>query len=78
MEPNEISYSELKDLVEEVRLEAFKEFKLFGNSWELFVYKCFIRAFNDAEYKDLFVVWYGGLEQMEGRNLISVVKELVR
>ena len=78
MEPNEISYSELKDLVEEVRLEAFKEFKLFGNSWELFVYQKFLQAYSLGKYEDLFVIWKGGLEQMQGRNLISVVKELVR
>ena len=77
MQPNEISYAELKDLVEEVRLQAFKEFKLFGNSWELFVYQKFLKAYSLGKYEDLFVIWKGGLEQMQGRNLISVVKELV-
>lgn len=78
MEPNEISYAELKDLVSAVKFLAYLEFKKQEEfNWKLFVYKCFIRAFNDAEYKDLFVVWKGGLKQMEGRNLISVVKELL-
>ena len=77
MEPNEISYAELKDLVSAVKFLAYLEFKKDSNSWKLFVYKCFIKAFNDAEYKDLFVIWRGGLEQMQGRNLVSVVKELL-
>ena len=77
MEPNEISYEELKDLVDAVRLLAFIEFKKDSNSWKLPVYQRFIEAFNNAEYKDLFVIWKGGLQQMQGRNLISVVKELV-
>lgn len=77
MEPNEISYSELKDLVEEVRLEAFKEFKVFDDSWELIVYQKFLQAYSLGKYEDLFVIWKGGLEQMQGRNLISIVKELL-
>lgn len=77
MEPNEISYAELKDLVEEVRLQAFKEFKIFDDSWELIVYQKFLQAYSLGKYEDLFVIWKGGLQQMQGRNLISVVKELV-
>ena len=78
MKPNEISYTELKDLVDIVRLLAFIEFKKQEEfSWKLFVYQRFIKAFNDAEYDDIFVIWKGGLEQMQGRNLISVVKELL-
>ena len=77
MQPNEISYAELKDLVSAVKFLAYLEFKKDSNSWKLFVYQRFIKAFNDAEYKDLFVIWKGGLEQMQGRNLITVVKELV-
>ena len=78
MEPNEISYAELKDLVSAVKFLAYLEFKKDSDSWKLFVYQRFIKAFNDAKYEDLFVIWKGGLEQMQGRNLISVVKELVR
>jgi hypothetical protein len=79
MEPNEISYAELKDLVSAARFLAFTEFKKQEEfSWKLFVYQCFIKAFNDAKYEDLFIIWKGGLEQMEGTNLITVVKELVR
>lgn len=77
MKQDVISYAELKDLVDAVRLEAFKEFKIFNNSWELFVYQKFLKAYSLGEYEDLFLIWHGGLEQMQGRNLISVVKELL-
>lgn len=31
----------------------------------------------EQDITSYFVIWHGGLEQMQGRNLISVVKELV-
>lgn len=78
MEPNEISYAELKDLVSAVKFLAYLEFKKQQEfNWKIFVYQRFIKAFNNAEYEDLFVIWKGGLEQMQGTNLITVVKELV-
>ena len=78
MEPNEISYTELKDLVDVVRLVAFMEFKKQEKfNWKLFVYQHFLEAYSLGKYEDLFVIWKGGLEQMQGRNLVSVVKELL-
>jgi hypothetical protein len=78
MKPNEISYAELKDLVSAARFLAFTEFKKQEEfNWKLFVYQKFIEAYSLGKYEDLFVIWKGGLEQMQGTNLISVVKELV-
>ena len=78
MEPNESSYAELKDLVSAARFLAFTEFKKQEEfSWKLFVYQKFLEAYSLGKYEDLFVIWKGGLEQMQGTNLITVVKELV-
>lgn len=78
MEQDITSYVELKDLVDVVRLVAFMEFKKQQESnWKLFVYQHFLEAYSLGKYEDLFVIWHGGLEQMEGTNLISAVKELI-
>jgi hypothetical protein len=78
MEQDITSYVELKDLVDVVRLVAFMEFKKQEKfNWKLFVYQHFLEAYSLGKYEDLFVIWKGGLEQMQGRNLISVVKELI-
>lgn len=78
MKPNEISYSQLYLLVDRARFHLYSEYKKETmDKDKVFIYKKFIEAFSIGRYDDIFVIWKGGLEQMEGRNLISAVKELV-
>ncbi len=78
MEPKDISYSQLSLLVERARFYLYLEYKKETmDKDKVFIYQHFIEAFSIRRYDDIFVIWKGGLEQMEGRNLISVVKELL-
>jgi len=78
MEPKDISYSQLSLLVERARFYLYSEYKKENqDKSKMNIYQRFIEAYSLGKYEDLFVIWYGGLEQMQGRNLISVVKELL-
>lgn len=78
MEPKDVSYSQLSLLVERARFYLYLEYKKETmDKDKVFIYQHFIEAFSIGRYDDIFVIWKGGLEQMEGRNLISVVKELL-
>lgn len=78
MEPKDVSYSQLSLLVERARFYLYLEYKKETmDKDKVFIYQHFIEAFSIGRYDDIFVIWRGGLKQMEGRNLISVVKELL-
>ena len=78
MKPKDISYSQLSLLVEKARFYLYSEYKKETmDENKVFIYQKFIQAYSLGKYEDLFVIWKGGLEQMQGRNLISVVKELL-
>ena len=78
MEPKDVSYSQLSLLVERARFYLYSEYKKETmDKDKVFIYQYFIEAFSIGRYDDIFVIWKGGLEQMQGRNLISVVKELI-
>ena len=78
MKPKDISYTKLSLLVTRARFYLYLEYKKETmDKDKVFIYRHFIEAFSMGRYDDIFVIWKGGLEQMEGRNLISVVKELV-
>jgi len=78
MEPKDIRYGQLSLLVARARFYLYSEYKKETmDKDKVFIYQHFIEAFSIGRYDDLFVIWHGGLEQMQGRNLISVVKELI-
>ncbi len=78
MEPKDISYSQLSLLAERTRFYLYSEYKKENkDESKMNIYQRFIEAYSLGKYEDLFVIWHGGLEQMQGRNLISVVKELL-
>lgn len=78
MEPKYISYSQLSLLVERARFYLYLEYKKENkDESKMNIYQRFIEAYSLGKYEDLFVIWHGGLEQMQGRNLVSVVKELL-
>ena len=78
MEPKDISYSQLSLLAERTRFYLYLEYKKENkDESKMNIYQRFIEAYSLGKYEDLFVIWKGGLEQMQGRNLISVVKELL-
>ena len=78
MEPKYISYSQLSLLTERARFYLYSEYKKENqDESKMNIYQRFIEAYSLGKYKDLFVIWHGGLEQMQGRNLVSVVKELL-
>ena len=78
MEPKDISYSQLSLLTERARFYLYLEYKKENkDESKMNIYQRFIEAYSLGKYEDLFVIWHGGLEQMQGRNLVSVVKELL-
>lgn len=78
MEPKDISYSQLSLLAERTRFYLYLEYKKENkDESKMNIYQRFIEAYSLGKYEDLFVIWKGGLEQMQGTNLITVVKELL-
>ena len=74
MEPKDISYSQLSLLTERARFYLYSEYKKENqDESKMNIYE----AYSLGKYEDLFVIWHGGLEQMQGRNLVTVVKELL-